>query len=138
MPPLEPAAVGSQCSGNCAGACFTVKGQDLVRENFHKLLVASPLPNSPISTPSSMWDTEDLRKTMSFNLGALHAPKQCREHLIYSWGKKKLGRINPDVSRNSGSHLNTELFVVELTPGFSIPPKVTLILISELLSNYKC
>lgn len=52
--------------------------------------------------------------------------------------EKKLGRIKPDLSWNSGSHLNTELFVAEPIPGFSIPCKVTLILISELFSNYKC
>lgn len=28
-----------------------------------------------------------------------------------------MDRINPDVPWNSGSHLNTELFVVEPTPG---------------------
>lgn len=31
-----------------------------------------------------------------------------------------MNRINPDVSWNSGSHLNTELFVVEPTPGFPL------------------
>lgn len=31
-----------------------------------------------------------------------------------------MDRINPDVSWNSGSHLNTELFVFEPTPVFPV------------------
>lgn len=49
-----------------------------------------------------------------------------------------MDRINPDVSWNSGSRLNTERFAVEPTPGFPVLCKKKVILISELLSNYKC